>query len=78
MPGLTVEDETEALLGALERDELGDGMIRANAMMAAAVSYLARVAGPALVAAQLRADADTVAAHAGALGAALTPAPVLH
>ena len=58
--GLTVEAETDALLSVLERDELADGVVRASAMLAAAVSYLARVTGHAAVAAQLRADADTV------------------
>ena len=71
MPDLTVEAETDALLCMLEQDAVQDSVVRANAMMAAAVSYLVRVAGHELVAAQLRADAATVEGFAPMSGATL-------
>ena len=72
MADLTVENETDVLLCMLEQNAIQDSVVRANAMMAAAVSYLVRVAGHELVAAQLRADAATVEGFAPMAGATLT------
>lgn len=64
MPLPDLNTETFAVLAELQALDPAEGIVVANAMLGAAMCYLTQISGHEAVAAQLRADADTVAAYA--------------
>lgn len=64
MPAPDLEAEMHMILHDLNAGDPQESIVRAQAMMGAATGFLTRIAGHAVVAAQLRADADTVASYA--------------
>lgn len=78
MPLPDLNTETYAILAELQALDPAEGVVIANAMLGAAMCFLTQFGGHAAMAAQLRADADTVASYALQPGETRAPSGALN
>ena len=78
MPLPDLDTETYAVLAELQALDPREGIVIANAMLGAAMCFLTQFSGHKVVAAQLRADADTVASYALQPGEPRAPSGALN